>query len=192
MRKRCFGFGNCLGRSPRAHMRYRIRFSEGRPLSFVGFSRIRQESKHVFLDLVIALDEFHEHWCGIECVFWRTPCKLNRISLEFVRNKYKVFSDLEISLIQQIAPDCPSARDLCGKTSLSDVAVLARDAVGAIGNDTGPIHLIAAAGCPTVVLFSSASDPALTAPQGSSVDILRRKNLEELSVEAVAAALRLR
>ena len=36
----------------------------------------------------------------------------------------------------------------------------------AIGNDTGPMHLIAAAGCPSVVLFSRDSDPALCAPRG--------------------------
>ena len=36
----------------------------------------------------------------------------------------------------------------------------------AVGNDTGPAHLIAAAGAPTLVLFSGDSDPALCAPRG--------------------------
>lgn len=77
-------------------------------------------------------------------------------------------------------------------TELADIAALAGDAAGAIGNDTGPIHMTAAAGCPTVVLFSAASDPALTAPRGTDIEVLQRDNLADLSVESVAAALRLR
>jgi len=69
--------------------------------------------------------------------------------------------------------------------------VLARNAAGAVGNDTGPTHMAAAADCPTVVLFSGASDPALTAPRGLSVEVLRQQNLANLSIESVAAALRL-
>ncbi len=98
----------------------------------------------------------------------------------------------EAPLAQDIVSTCSLARDLCGQTALADIAVLARDAVGAVGNDTGPIHMIAAANCPTVVLFSAASDPALTEPRGAEVEVFRRDNLAELSVEAVAAALRLR
>ena len=53
-------------------------------------------------------------------------------------------------------------------------------------------HLIAAAGCPTIVLFSDDSDPVLTAPRGPLVEVIKRNNLEKLETEAVAAALRLR
>ena len=91
---------------------------------------------------------------------------------------------------------CPDARDLCGETSFIDIIALARGAAGAIGNDTGPMHLIAAAGCPTVVLFSAASDPARCAPrapQGAdSVTVMRRDSLEDLMVDEVASALNLR
>ena len=98
---------------------------------------------------------------------------------------------LEAPLAEEIALCCPEAIDLCGKTELEDIAVLARNAAGAVGNDTGPTHIAAAAGCQTVVLFSDASDPALTAPRGASVAVLRQKNLSDLSIESVAAALRL-
>ena len=101
-------------------------------------------------------------------------------------------SRAEASLAQEIISACPSAKDLCGQTDLADIAVLAREAAGAVGNDTGPIHMAAAAGCPTVVLFSAASDPSLTAPRGTEVEVLQRDNLADLSVESVAAALRLR
>ncbi|MBK19034.1 MAG: ADP-heptose--LPS heptosyltransferase [Rhodospirillaceae bacterium] len=98
----------------------------------------------------------------------------------------------ESELAEEIQTGCSAILNLCGQTDLADIAVLARGAAGAVGNDTGPVHMIAAAGCPTTVLFSAASDPALTAPRGASVEILQRDKLDDLSVEAVAAALRLR
>ena len=52
------------------------------------------------------------------------------------------------------------------------------------------MHLIAAAGAPTAVLFSGESDPALCAPIGPKVAILRRVPLAALAVEEALAALR--
>jgi ADP-heptose:LPS heptosyltransferase len=98
----------------------------------------------------------------------------------------------EAPLARTIQAACPQARDLTGATSLPDIAVLARGAAGAVGNDTGPMHMIAAAGCPSVVLFSRESDPALTAPRGPRVAILRRDSLDALPPDEVAAALSLR
>jgi ADP-heptose:LPS heptosyltransferase len=54
------------------------------------------------------------------------------------------------------------------------------------------MHLIAAAGCPTVVLYSHESDPALCAQRGPSVAILRRETLAGLPPETVFAELRAR
>lgn len=88
-----------------------------------------------------------------------------------------------------ITAACSEARDLTGGTSLFDIAALARRAAGAVGNDTGPMHLIAAAGCPSVALYSHASDPALCAQRGPRVNILRREDLAALEAEEVAAAL---
>ncbi|MDA0662464.1 MAG: ADP-heptose--LPS heptosyltransferase, partial [Proteobacteria bacterium] len=92
----------------------------------------------------------------------------------------------------EIAAACAQAVNLTGRTSLFDLASLAREAAGAVGNDNGPMHLVAAAGCPTLVLFSSASDSALCAPRGASVAILRRDNLADLEIAEVEAAIRLR
>ncbi len=86
---------------------------------------------------------------------------------------------------------CTGARDLTAETSFAEIVALARGAVGAVGNDTGPMHIIATAGCPTVSLFSFASDPALCAQKGPDVTILRRDLLTELSVDEVEAALKL-
>ncbi len=91
-----------------------------------------------------------------------------------------------------ISQDCPQAVDLTGKTSIADIARLARRGSGAVGNDNGPMHLIAAAGCPSLVLFSAESDPALCAQRGPDVEILRRDTLTDLSPDEVEAAIRLR
>lgn len=91
--------------------------------------------------------------------------------------------------IETIAEAAAGARDLCGRTSLEALTALGRGAALAVGNDTGPMHLIAAAGAPALVLYSHDSDPAKIAPRGPSVATLRRENLADLSLEAVLNAL---
>ena len=98
----------------------------------------------------------------------------------------------ERELAETIRAECSDARNLTGATSFADIVSLAQSAAGAVGNDTGPMHLVAATGCPALVLFSGASDPALTQPRGQGVSVLQSENLADLSVADVAAALRLR
>jgi ADP-heptose:LPS heptosyltransferase len=88
-----------------------------------------------------------------------------------------------------LARAIPGAIDLTGRTDLAQLTNLARAATVAIGNDTGPMHLIAAAGCPSVVLFSRDSDPALCAPRGAAVSVLRRPDLAGLEAATVLAAV---
>ncbi|MBP7757990.1 MAG: glycosyltransferase family 9 protein [Alphaproteobacteria bacterium] len=82
---------------------------------------------------------------------------------------------------------CPSAIDLTGKTTLFQIAAMARNACGAIGNDTGPIHLIAATSCPTLALFSGSSHKIKHAPQGKNVVILQEEKLSDLDIKTVRA-----
>ena len=100
----------------------------------------------------------------------------------------------ERATMAEIRVVAPGARDLSGAVSLAEIAALARGASGAVGNDTGPMHLIAGSGCPSVVLFSDESDPALCAPRAPEgarpVAILRRAPLAALAVEDVFRALR--
>lgn len=93
----------------------------------------------------------------------------------------------ETSLAQAIQRQVPRARDLTGRTDFARIALLGAKAALAVGNDTGPLHLAAAAGAPTVVLFSQASDPQLSAPRGR-VSILQAPKLSELPVAKVAQA----
>jgi ADP-heptose:LPS heptosyltransferase len=95
----------------------------------------------------------------------------------------------EAGLGAAITQTTPDARDLTGKTSFADIAALARHAAFCVGNDTGPTHLAAVAGCPTLALFGEDSDPALCAPRGPRVAVLRRQPLASLPLADVQAAL---
>ncbi len=82
--------------------------------------------------------------------------------------------------------------DLAGKTTMLELAGVIGRAKLAVGNDTGPMHLAAALGVKSVVLFSGASDPALTAPlypDGGWPTVLREPALKDLPVARVLAAL---
>lgn len=94
----------------------------------------------------------------------------------------------EAPLAAAIVAAAPGTRDLTGQTSFADIAALARHAAFCIGNDTGPTHLIAAAGCPTLALFGEDSDPALCAPRGPRATFLRHLPLSALEPAEVAAA----
>lgn len=96
-------------------------------------------------------------------------------------------SAAERELARIIQKDAP-ATDLTGLTTFGDLAALAGSAVLAVGNDTGPMHLLTAAGCPGLVLFSRDSDPALCAPRGPNVVVLRRPDLGRVSAETVSEA----
>ncbi len=95
----------------------------------------------------------------------------------------------EAGRTEAIVEACPGVRGLAGETSLLDLAGLALGAALAVGNDSGPMHVAAIAGCPTVVLYSAESDPALCAQRGAQVKILRRDHLADLSIEEVTGAL---
>lgn len=86
----------------------------------------------------------------------------------------------------------PLGIDLTGRTNLAELAAVIARAELAIGNDTGPMHLAAALDVPSVVLFSGASDPALTAPRysdGGWPVILRAGSLADLPVATVLSSL---
>lgn len=92
-----------------------------------------------------------------------------------------------------IAEICKDALDLNSRTSLGQIAALGRRAQVAVGNDTGPMHLIAATGTPCVSLFSGKTDPVRHAPKGENVRILRADDIADLDAldvydEALLAA----
>ncbi|MCC9621021.1 glycosyltransferase family 9 protein [Thalassospira sp. MA62] len=97
-------------------------------------------------------------------------------------------TDAEADVLNRIDQMCPKARNLMGRTGFLDIASLAARSVLSIGNDTGPMHIAAAAGAPCIVLFSRESDPSLSAPRGigkDAVSIVRENDLRELTVSRV-------
>jgi ADP-heptose:LPS heptosyltransferase len=88
-----------------------------------------------------------------------------------------------------LAAQIPAAIDLIGQTGFPDLAELARAARFAVGNDTGPMHLIATAGCAAITLFSNDSNPSQCAPAGRWTRILQRPDLSDLPVQAVMETL---
>jgi ADP-heptose:LPS heptosyltransferase len=118
---------------------------------------------------------------------------LARIFVRLAITPVLIGGEGEAAALNEVTRHVPEGINLCARTSFEEIAVLARTAVGAVGNDTGPMHLIAAAGAPALVLFSSESDPDLCAPrpgaQGGKVAVLRKPDLVALSVAEVQSAL---
>ncbi len=98
-------------------------------------------------------------------------------------------TDAEREVIAQVTAACPAALSLMNRTDFGQIATLARRAVLALGNDTGPMHLVTLAGGRALVLFSSSSDPALCGQRGAAVRHLSAPRLENLPPAAVWEAL---
>lgn len=88
----------------------------------------------------------------------------------------------ESAFIQQ---QCPQAISLVGQTAIADVARLGARVACAVGNDTGPMHLLASVGCRSVVLYSFASCPALCGQRGPAVALLQQAKIEDIIVDEV-------
>jgi ADP-heptose:LPS heptosyltransferase len=94
--------------------------------------------------------------------------------------------------IGEIRALTPSLISLAGKTDIGQLAEVARRSIGVVGNDTGPIHIAALIGAPTLVLMSGRSDPVKMIPRGPDVGFLQKQDLADLSAEEVFSSIRLR
>jgi heptosyltransferase-3 len=70
----------------------------------------------------------------------------------------------------------PAGDTVAHKQSLTIIAGLLSRSRLFIGNDSGVTHLAAGVNCPTVALFGP-SDPAVWAPRGRSVTVIRKKTV---------------
>ena len=75
---------------------------------------------------------------------------------------------------------------------LDCLATTASKAIGAIGNDTGPTFIAAAAGCPITWLLSSHTDPNITQLLGSKVNTLKKDIISDITTDEVKNNLALR
>jgi ADP-heptose:LPS heptosyltransferase len=99
---------------------------------------------------------------------------------------------VDVEVIEEIRAICPGVVSIAGKTDIGQLAEVAKRAEGAVGNDTGPIHIAAVAGAPTLSLMSGKSDPLRMTPRGPDVGFLQKDDLKDLSPEEVMKSLRLR
>lgn len=91
----------------------------------------------------------------------------------------------EEDVTDEIHKKTPKALNLNGETSLSDIVSMAREATIAIGNDTGPMHMIGPTNCPTLVLFSKYSDPERHRPLGQNVYTMQESKISDITPDSV-------
>lgn len=94
-------------------------------------------------------------------------------------------SAAEKDVLDDIMRLAPSAINLCGQTNLPEIAELARHAQIAIGNDTGPMHIVGIVGCPVLSLFSGATNPERSKPIGQNVITLQSPDIADIDPASV-------
>jgi len=99
-----------------------------------------------------------------------------------------VGADADRDAIEDIKSDAPNVIDLCGKTTLFELAGIARKSLGCVGNDTGPTHISASVGATTLALFCGRSNTKWSAPPGDNSLVLQKENLGDLDVHDVFRA----
>ncbi len=98
----------------------------------------------------------------------------------------------ELGIINHINFKKLNCINLVGKTNFSDLATISKNAILILGNDTGPMHLLAECSkkkTRKIVLFGSNSNPSLCAPIAENVIILRKKNINDISIEEVKSLI---
>ena len=116
---------------------------------------------------------------------------LSKIVSNFGYNPVIIGGKNEKNIAMSIQSINPSVINLVDKTSLAEVAQISRLCKLAVGNDTGPMHLINECSSPRariVVLFGSDSNPDLCAPRGKKVKVLRRDSISDITVKSVISA----
>ncbi len=91
----------------------------------------------------------------------------------------------ESAMARAIQRAAPRARDLTGGADFAKIAVLSARAALAVGNSSGVMHLMAAAGAPTLAFFAAGADPELSGPRGY-VAILTARDAADISVQQAA------
>jgi ADP-heptose:LPS heptosyltransferase len=100
-------------------------------------------------------------------------------------------SSADREAVRRILNGVPGAVDISGETSLGALCALAAGAGVFVGVDSGPSHLAAASGAPTVIVFGGINDPRRWAPRGDHVRVLypgEGGNLGNISANRVMSA----
>lgn len=82
--------------------------------------------------------------------------------------------------------------NLLNKSPLEVIFQLSKKAIGAISNDTGPGHLIAASGCMLHLVLSNFSNCKTVIPQGNNVSFSQKKNIKDISVDEIIKKIKMK
>lgn len=92
----------------------------------------------------------------------------------------------EKTVLDDIEASVPNVINLCEATKLYDIPALARRAKLALGNDTGPVHMIALTGCPTIGLYQGAGDKwRRSTVIGENSHAMHGLKIDDISTQAV-------
>lgn len=132
--------------------------------------------------------------CAPQHPYKRWPAeKYAQIANHFIAKKKQsvvlIGTNAEKDAIDQIEELCPKCINLTGKTSLFHIATLAKNAHTAIGNDTGPMHIIGPTECPSIVLFSKHGNINRHYPLGKNVKTIQKNNIADIEVSDVIKAI---
>lgn len=86
----------------------------------------------------------------------------------------------------------PESADLTAQLTLPQLAALLRRAVVLVSSDSGPVHLAAAVGAPTVALFGTAdaaAGPARWGPWGNKHAVIWKPSMGSITVDEVLEAV---
>lgn len=118
--------------------------------------------------------------------------KYAELAKSLINKKYNVLilgTKAEETVARKIEEQCSGVINLTGKTNLFDIVELARQSTASIGNDTGPMHLIAATGCKCITIFSKHSNYKRHYPKGDNSEIIFKENINEISAKEIMCEL---
>jgi ADP-heptose:LPS heptosyltransferase len=94
-------------------------------------------------------------------------------------------SNLDKEDIVKISKNEKNILNLLNNSPLEVIFQLSKKAIGAISNDTGPSHLIAATGCFLHLVLSDFSNTKTVIPQGENVSFTQKENINDISVDEI-------
>ena len=80
----------------------------------------------------------------------------------------------DLAIGETVAAAAPGSVSLCGQTGLAELAALLQRSRLLVANDSGPMHIADAVGCPMVVLYSGTELEEQWRPRTAPARILRR------------------
>lgn len=95
--------------------------------------------------------------------------KFAELAVHFDKEGYDVIvvgGPQESALARVIQRRVSRTRDLTGRTDFAQIAVIGVRSALVVGNATGAVHLMAAAGAPTICLLPDGADPQVEGPRG--------------------------